>query len=50
MRGFQTLENIIYLLKAITASPLSQVLKRGQAGEGTAGDTGDGIGIEPSAM
>ena len=30
--------------------PPSQLLKRGQAGEGAAGDAGDGITIEISAM
>ena len=30
--------------------PPSQIIKRGQAGEGAAGDAGDGIGRESSAM
>ena len=42
-------DNTIDPRKGITASP-SQILKRGQAGEGAAGDAGDVIGREISAM
>ena len=41
--------SFLHRIKSISPSP-SQSIKRGQAGEGAAGDAGDGVGIEISAM